>query len=187
MTASFVETIILAVVSLSVTFVLFRWLESRAQGTSEVMGTTIKYGGALAGFVLVFSLTSYVYSRLAAEDGRTEIDLAGDYVVELYEHGGGRFDGTATIRQRPGTNRVDLAGEVVSTETPPSVTFHTIEGVIRDRRIIWLYENDMREMGLALGTLPADRPDHFVLTYTDLMGSDLNHDPDGRLVFRRKP
>jgi hypothetical protein len=47
----------LALVTLVLTFVLFRFLQSQAEGQSKLLGGTIKYGGSLAGFVLssVFS------------------------------------------------------------------------------------------------------------------------------------
>lgn len=49
--------------------------------------------------------------------------------------------------------------------------------------MVWLCENDLREMGIALGTVTADRPDRIVMTYADVLGGDLNADAQGSLVF----
>jgi hypothetical protein len=185
MSESFVEVVILAVVSLLITFVLFRWLESHAEGQSDLMGGTIKYGGALAGFVLVFWLTSHAYQRTHDDEDRTEIDLAGEYRIEELSSNGQTSKGTATIRQRGRTTRVDITGDVESTQRPPSISFHTVEGVVRGRRLIWLYENEDREIGVALGDIQSDRPDRVVLIYSDLSGSDANSDPRGQLIFTR--
>ena len=185
MSQSFVEVVILAVISLLVTFVVFKWLESHAEGQSELMGGTIKYGGALAGFVLVFWLTSHAYDRARDNEDSTEIDLAGEYRVELVQGDGQKLMGTATIRQRGKESRIDITGEVESPLTPPSISFHTVEGVLHGRRLIWLYENEEREVGLALGDIQSDRPARVVLTYSDVSDTDTNSDPHGKLIFTR--
>jgi hypothetical protein len=185
MSESFVEVVILAVVSLVITFVLFRWLESHAEGQSEILGGTIKYGGALAGFVLVFWLTSHAFERTQEREDSTQIDLAGEYRIELVRKDGQTRKGTATIRQRGKAARVDITGDVENTFRPPAVSFHTVEGVVRGRRLIWLYENEDRELGIALGDIQSDRPDRVVLSYSDLSNSDANSDPRGRLIFTR--
>jgi hypothetical protein len=186
MSESFIEVVTLAVISLLITFVLFRWLESHAEGQSELMGGTIKYGGALAGFVLVFWLTSHAVERTQQRDDGTEIDLAGEYRIELVRGDGETRTGTATIRQRGKEARIDITGEVESVLRPPSVSFHTVEAVVRGRRLIWLYENEDRELGIALGDIQSDRPHRVVLSYSDLSTSDVNSDPSGRLIFIRE-
>lgn len=185
MSESFVEVVILAVLSLIVTFVLFKWLESHAEGQSELMGGTIKYGGALAGFVLVFWLTSHAFERTREQEDGTEIDLAGEYHIEELASDGQTSKGTATIRQRGNASRIDITGEIESTQRPPSISFHTVEGVLHGRRLIWLYENEDREIGIALVDIQSDKPDRLVLTYSDISASDINDDPRGRLIFTR--
>jgi hypothetical protein len=185
MSESFVEVVILAVLSLVITFVLFKWLESHAEGQSELLGGTIKYGGAVAGFVLVFWLTSHAFEQTQEREDSTDIELAGEYRIELVRNDGQTRAGTATIRQRGKTTRIDITGEVENTYQPPSVSFHTVEGVLRGRRLIWLYENEDRELGLALGDIQSDRPARVVLSYSDVSGSDVNTDPRGRLIFTR--
>ena len=185
MSESFIEVVILAVISLLITFVLFRWLESHAEGQSELLGGTIKYGGALAGFVLVFWLTSHAYERTQDKEDGTDIDLAGEYRIEELNSNGQTSKGTATIRQRGKAARIDITGDLESTERPPSISFHTVEGVLRGRRLIWLYENEDREIGIALGDIQSDRPARVVLTYSDISASDINDDPRGRLIFTR--
>lgn len=185
MSESFVEVVILAVLSLVITFVLFKWLESHAEGQSELMGGTIKYGGAVAGFVLVFWLTSHAFERTQEREDSTDIELAGEYRIELVRSDGQSRQGTATIRQRGKAARVDITGDVENTHQPPAVSFHTVEGMLRGRRLIWLYENEDRELGIALGDIQSDRPDRVVLSYSDLSNSDVNSDPRGRLIFTR--
>ena len=42
--------------------------------------------------------------------------------------------------------------------------------------------------GIALGDVQSNRPGRIVVTYGDVLGTDLNEDVQGRLVFtRRKP
>jgi hypothetical protein len=185
MSESFVEVVILAVLSLVITFVLFKWLESHAEGQSELLGGTIKYGGAVAGFVLVFWLTSHAFEQTQEREDSTDIQLAGEYRIEERAGDGKTSKGTATIRQRGKATRIDITGDVESTHRPPSISFHTVEGVLHGRRLIWLYENEDREIGIALADIQSDRPDRLVLTYSDVSASDVNDDPRGRLIFTR--
>ncbi|HEX2187703.1 MAG TPA: hypothetical protein VHG51_02335 [Longimicrobiaceae bacterium] len=186
MSTDFTEFLGLAVLSLAITFVLFRWLESRADAQHALLGGTIKYGGALAGFVLVFWLSSRVYATSFSGGDRTEISLAGEYDLRQQKANGQERSGWATIRQRNGRPDFDISGEVESVSTPPSVSFQTVVGVIKGRRLIWLYENARREMGFALGDVRSDHPDRIVLLYADVLGSDLNADVEGRLVLTRR-
>lgn len=93
--------------------------------------------------------------------------------------------GTATIRQRGKDSRIDITGEIENPRTPMSISFHTVEGVVRGRRLIWLYENEEREVGLALGDIQSDRPARIVLSYSDVSDTDTNSDPHGRVIFTR--
>lgn len=185
MSGGFLELLIIAVLSLMITFVLFRWLESRAEAESPLLGGTIKYGGALGGFVLIFWLLSYFHANAGRE--RTDISLAGEYDIQQIRSDGQTRKGSATIRQKDGSPEIDISGEVESKRNPPAVSFHTVLGVLKGRRLVWLYENDRREMGIGLGDIRS--PDRILLTYGDVLGSDLNADIQGRLIFtkRKKP
>ena len=188
MSGAFLEFLVVAVLSLVITFVLFRWLESRAEAESPLLGGTIKYGGALAGFVLVFWLSSYLYRNMFVAEGKTAISLDGEYDVAEIASNRQTSKGSATIRQDQGKPSFDITGEVESTQDPPSISFHTITGIMKERRLVWLYENEHGEMGIALGDVQSNRPDRIILTYGDVPGTDLNEDVQGRLVFtRRKP
>jgi hypothetical protein len=188
MSGNFVEFLIVAVLSLVITFVLFRWLESRAEAESPLLGGTIKYGGALAGFVLVFWLSSYLDRTMFSADAKTAISLDGEYDMLEIDSNRQTSKGSATIRQDEGRTSFDITGEVESTQNPPSISFHTITGIMKERRLVWLYENELGEMGIALGDVQSNRPDRIVVTYGDVLGTDLNEDVQGRLVLtRRKP
>jgi hypothetical protein len=188
MSGQFFEFLIVAVLSLGITFVLFRWLESHAEAESPLLGGTIKYGGALAGFVLVFWLSSYLYRNMFSADARTAISLDGEYDMVEIASNRETSRGSATIRQEPGKTSFDITGEIESVQNPPSISFHTLTGIMKERRLVWLYENEQGEMGIALGDVRSDHPDRIVVTYGDVLGTDLNEDVQGRLVFtRRKP
>jgi hypothetical protein len=184
MSAGFLELLIIAVVSLSITFVLFRWLESRAEAESPLLGGTIKYGGALGGFVLIFWLLTYIHANNYSGRERTDISLAGEYDIQQIRSDGQTRKGSATIRQREGNPELDIDGEIESKQDPPSLSFHTELGVLKGRRLVWLYENERREMGIALGDIRS--PDRILLTYGDVLGSDLNADIQGRLIFTKR-
>ncbi|MEO8379801.1 MAG: hypothetical protein ABI779_09075 [Acidobacteriota bacterium] len=173
----------LALISLGLTFVLFRFLKSSAQGQGKLLGGTIRYGGSLAGFVLVFGLLFGAFHQLRRDPGETTpISLAGKWSLELHPSSGAVVHGSATIRQRRNDPVLDISGELV--ETP--ITFNSIVGVIRNRNIYLIYENLDRERGLIRGQVIEDTPKTLHLVYTDLVGYDLNKDPSGILILTRK-
>ncbi|HEU0015276.1 MAG TPA: hypothetical protein VFQ45_16430 [Longimicrobium sp.] len=186
MKLEFAEFLATAILSLLITFVLFRWLESRAEGESKLLGGSIKYGGALAGFVMVFWLSSHTYGEVFRASASTPIDLAGEFDVQLIRHDGQTRAGTALITQVKGSPNVEIQGEVENDSRPYPIEFHTIQATLHERRLIWVYENEARELGLGMGTVATNRPDRIVFSYADISGADLNADPAGRLVFTRR-
>jgi len=129
----------LALVTLLLTFILFRFLQSQAEGQSKLLGGTIKYGGSLAGFVLIFSILFGAFYRLRADPGvTTPISLAGKWSIELQTSKGGVETGTVTIRQRRGDPVLAMDGELTGFG---ATTFTTVVGVIRDRSVYFIYEN----------------------------------------------
>ena len=184
MSPTFIEFTILAVLSLVITFVLFRWLESRADATSPLIGGTIKYGGALAGFVLIFWLLSYIYDNSFSSRIKTGIQLEGAYYIHQWKPGGVAQVGSATISQRIGDPEFDIVGEVENEKNPPSISFHTVSGVIKDKRLVWLFENNHREMGIGLGDIRSDQK--FVMTCGDVLGNELDAGIKGDLIFTKR-
>ena len=173
----------LALVSLGLTYVLFRFLESFATGKSKTVGGTIQYGGALAGFVLIFGLLFGAFAKLRPETGlTTPISLEGAWSLELHTGRGAMFKGKATIRQRPKDPVLEMSGEVFG---PKPVTFGSMLGVIRNRDIYLIYENIEGERGLLHGLVTEDKPKSLLLVYTDLVGHDKNDDPTGTLRLSR--
>jgi len=173
----------LALVSLALTFVLFRFLKSRAVGKGKILGGTIRYGGALAGFVLIFGLLFGSFHKLRQDPGvTTPISLAGEWSIELHTSTNEVFKGKVTIRQRRNDPVLEMSGEVYGQDP---VTFNSIVGVIRDRNIYLIYENFAGERGLIRGQATEDAPKTLRLAYNDLVGSDANHDPAGILVLTR--
>jgi hypothetical protein len=173
----------LALVSLGLTYVLFHFLKSFATGKSKTVGGTIQYGGALAGFVLIFGILFGAFAKLRPETGvTTPISLAGHWSLELHTSRDQTFKGTATIRQRPKDPVLEMSGEVSG---PKPVTFGSMLGVIRNREVYLIYENLEGERGLLRGHVTEDKPKSLLLVYTDLIGSDKNNDPTGTLRLTR--
>lgn len=174
----------LALLSLALTFVLFRFLKAQAKGKGKLLGGTITYGGSLAGFVLIFSLLFGAFYRLRSDPGvTTSISLAGDWKAELQTSTQHRIEGSVTIRQRRGDPVLDMSGEM---NGPKPVTFDAMVGMIRGRDLYFIYENLEGERGIIRGKVTTDEPTTLRLVYTDLIGSDLNGDATGVLLLTRK-
>jgi len=174
----------LALVTLVLTFVLFRFLQSQAEGQGKLLGGTIKYGGSLAGFVLIFSILFGAFYRLRADPGvTTPISLAGEWSIELRTSKAEVETGVVTIRQRHGDPLLQMNGEITGVQ---ATTFTTVVGVIRDRRVYFIYENLHGESGIIRGLIPSDTPKALTLVYTDLVGHDRNGDPSGTLILTRR-
>src|SRR4051794_2418537 len=174
----------LALVTLVLTFVLFRFLQSQAEGQSKLLGGTIKYGGSLARLLLGFRLLFRAFFQLRADPGvTTPISLAGEWSVELRTSKATVEKGVVTIRQRSGDPVLQMNGEITGEK---ATTFTTKVGVIRDRSVYFIYENLQGESGIIRGHVPNDTPKALTLVYTDLIGSDRNDDPTGTLVLTRR-
>ena len=172
----------LALVSLGLTYVLFRFLKSFATGKSKTVGGTIQYGGALAGFVLIFGILFGAFTKLRPTGVTTPISLAGKWSLELHTSHNETFKGTATIRQAKNDPVLEMSGEVAG---PKPVTFSSMLGVIRHRDVYLIYENLEGERGLLHGHVTEDKPQSLLLVYTDLIGHDKNNDPTGTLRLKR--
>jgi len=180
----FMIVIGLALISLLLTYVLFRVLQAQAEGQGKLLGGTIKYGGSLAGFVLVFSILFGAFYRLRADPGvTTPISLAGHWSMELRMSHGGVEKGVVTITQRHGDPVLAMQGEITSAG---ATTFSTVVGVIRDRNVYFVYENLDGERGIIRGKATNDNPSTLRLTYTDLLGYDRNNDPSGILLLQKQ-
>lgn len=182
---AFTEFLIISIVSLAITFVLFNKLDSYATGKTKILGGSIKYGGALGGFILIFYVIFYSYSTVIVSDEKTNIDINGKWEIQLVTMKGEERSGRATIYQKKRSVRLQVAGDVESTTTPPSVSFSSLVAVLKGRRLVFLYENSRREMGIALGDIQSNKPKVFTIYYYDVLSSDTNNDPEGRIIFSR--
>lgn len=175
----------LALVTLILTFVLFRFLNSHAEGKGKLLGGTIRYGGALAGFVMIFGLLFGAFHRLHGDPGvKTPVSLAGRWKIDLRTSTQAAVSGSAIIRQRRNDPVLEMSGELLG---QTAVTFSSIVGVIRGRDIHLIYETLEGERGLIHGQIPDDDPKTLRLVYNDLVGFDKNTDPAGILVLTRIP
>ena len=185
-TRIFIHLLIVAVISLAVTFVVFEYLDSYAEGKGELLGGTILYGGALAGYVVIFGILFAAYTKIGNKGEQTNININGQWSLCQVKHNGDERRGIARIYQTKGNTRLEVAGEVESKMTPPSVTFNSLVAVLKGRRFVFLYENNRREMGIALGDIVDNHPNHFTVTYYDVLKSDYNQDPEGQITFSKK-
>lgn len=172
----------LALLSLGLTYVLFHFLKSFATGKSKTVGGTIQYGGALAGFVLIFGILFGAFAKLRPAGVTTSISLAGKWSLELHTSHDQTIKGAATIRQNRNDPVLEMSGEVFG---PKPVTFGSMLGVIRNREVYLIYENLEGERGLLHGHVTEDKPKSLLLVYTDLIGHDKNNDPTGTLRLTR--
>jgi hypothetical protein len=172
----------LALVSLGLTYVLFHFLKSFATGKSKTVGGTIQYGGALAGFVLIFGILFGAFAKLRPTGVTTPISLDGKWSLELHNSHNQTIKGEARIRQTKNDPVLEMSGEVFG---PKPVTFGSMLGVIRHREVYLIYENLEGERGLLRGHVTEDKPKSLLLVYTDLIGSDKNNDPTGTLRLTR--
>jgi hypothetical protein len=174
----------LAVISGVLTFILFRFLDAKAEGKGKLLGGTIRYGGSLAGFVLLFSILFGAFYKLRPNPGvMTPVSLAGDWDLQELTSTGKSFKGSATIRQQKNDPILEMGGEIVGGK---SATFTTMYGVIRDRNVYLIYENIDGERGIIRGQVTTDAPTKLTLIYTDLIGHDRNNDPTGTLVLTKR-
>lgn len=173
----------LAAVSVSLTYVLFKFLQSQAEGKGKFLGGTIQYGGSLAGFLLIFSILFGAFYRLKSDPGiTTPINIAGDWSLELRTSKQTKVAGTVTILQRQGDPHITMSGEINGAQ---AVTFDSMVGMIRERDIYLIYENLEGERGVIRGKAATNEPATLSLVYTDLIGSDRNQDPTGMLLLKR--
>ena len=191
------DFLVITIISLGITFVLFRYLNAFASGKAKLLGTSIKYGGSLVGFVLVFQILLHGYSSIVVPSPtptivvsppETPIYISGEWNIVLITNDQNKRSGTASIRQEPGSARFEIVGEVEKkADTSSTVNFFSVVGILKERRIIFLYENDQREIGIALGTIQENEPNSFAIYYYDIMSSDINQDPQGRVILSRRP
>jgi hypothetical protein len=186
MNQSFIEFLIIALLSLGVTFVLFHYLQAYAEGQSQLLGGTIKYGGSLAGFALISVLFTQVYDSIVKTENSqkmgesTVVNLAGDYRMR-YEVNNRMQDGEAHIVQEPGSPNFLISGAVGKRTFRGDCCY-----VGPRRRMYFLYENNAGEQGLAMGDLLSDRPDSIMLAWYDAYTFDVDGDTTGTMVLYLK-
>ena len=176
----------IGLVSLIPTFVLFRYLDAKAEGEGKYFGSTIKYGGSLAGFVVVFGVLFGAFYKLHAERGvTTPISLDGQWTMTMKTSTRRTFSGLVTIRQAEDDPYLDVAGEVDTIDGPPQ-TFGSVIGVISGRKVYFFYENTRGDRGVVEGRILDDHPTRLILSYHDLVGFDRNGDAAGMMYLDRR-
>jgi hypothetical protein len=186
MSLPFIEFLIIALLSLGVTFVLFHYLQAYAEGQGQILGGTIKYGGSLAGFALISVLFTQVYDSVVKTEGsqktgeRTTINLAGHYKMH-YEIHDRVQEGEVHIVQESGSPNFLISGAVGKR------TFRGDCGYIGPRRrMYFLYENSSGEQGIAMGDILEDRSDSIMLSWYDAYTFDVDGDTTGNIMLYLK-
>jgi hypothetical protein len=186
MNLPFIEFLIIALLSLGVTFVLFHYLQAYAEGQSQILGGTIKYGGSLAGFALISMLFTQVYDSVVKTENsqktgeHTSINIAGDYRMR-YEINDKIQQGEVHIIQEAGDPNFLISGSVGKR------TFRGDCGYVGPRRrMYFLYENNNGEQGIAMGDVLSDRPDSITIAWYDAYTFDVDGDTTGTIMLYLK-
>ena len=184
--------VILAIglVSLIVTFIVFKYLQSHAEGKGVFGNQTIRYGGALAGYVVVFSLLFGAFYSLSQDlNVQTEVSIEGKWNITLITSKDEIRKGTADITQENQSPFFTISGLVDNPDPKRKpLSFISPVGVIKEKIVQFIYETHHEggtERGIAKGIVQKNRPMEFFLTYEDLMYHDNNDDPLGRIEFSR--
>ena len=173
--------------SLIATYFLFQKMSSWAKASGKVLNQNVQYGGALAGFVIVFAILNFGFVSLSDHFSDTEIDISGKWALSTSGDNNTSIAlGTATIVQTNGSSNFEITGTFQNASIGlERVTFQSEVGRIRDRTMFFIYVNSDRERGICEGIIETDRPNTFFITYTDLIGADFNNDPKGRIDLTR--
>lgn len=178
----------ISLLSLFITFFLFKVLESYANAEGKALGSTVKYGGALAGFVVVTSSLVVLHNTLLpTPKPETNYDINGQWDIEFLHRSHASGDpilGAVSIHQQVGSKQISIVGETYSTVAGNRPAFKSITGTINDGNVIYVYDTTREELGLARGTLLEPTPEEFTVTFIDVV--DKNGDPEGTIKFTRK-
>lgn len=182
-----VVVVVLALVALLLTFVLFRYLDSFAQGQSEVMGATIKYGGALGGFVLILSLLSVMVIKFSeietlmrSEDEHSSYSVNG--VWQLQE--GSLRDGCMKIEQHSNSRLINVVA-ILEDDANLTTTMVSLIGEVVGNRIYFVFQSSTDEVGLAIADLIAHSPKQLTLNLEDLAMHERDGIKKGKLHWKK--
>ena len=179
----------ISLLSLLITFILFKVLDSYATAEGESLGQNLKYGGALAGFTIVSGALILIHnSFLPKEPPETLYNLDGKWEIRFLTRthaSGAPILGEATISQKKGSSQIEVAGKTFSTEGNSQVSFWSEIGGIDKNRIIFVYKNSRSnpDEGVATGTLLDTTPSEFVVTFIDI--KDGNSESTGEMQFTK--
>lgn len=183
---------IISLISAGITYLLFKKLSSFAEGQGKFWGSNIKYGGAIGGFVIVFGLLNFSMSQVKHSfvPVETNVEIDGIWYLKVTpDQKDTNLYGRAHIIQESGIKSFRINGEVRSSLNPPSISFFSHSATVenRSKKVVFIYENNLSEFGVAIGILLAEEPEHFFIKYYDIEGFDSNHDNTGRIDFSREP
>ena len=189
-----IPMVIIAVLSLIITFILFKFLQSNAVGEGTFFyNQKVKYGGALAGYIIIYSLLFYFYNKNMdkiypnrAPECYSEINLDGEWKIDAYPNDSTHRAGKGNINQKKNSCILSVYGEFENLiPGKPIVHFNSKIAQISGTEFYIVYVNDDNEAGVCTGKIDVYNTNTFYMVYYDLYGFDRNNNPTGRLVWTK--
>lgn len=185
-----ITTGIIALLSLAITFVLFKKMESTASGEGSIFANhRVRYGGAIAGFLIVYVFLFYGYNSLKPPpifELSTNHYLNGVWKIDAHPTSDVHTIGKGTIQQDKNNSIFKVRGEFDNLEEgKPKIIFNSIIGQIDGDDFYLIYETSQNERGVCTGKLDTNDPNKFYMDYYDLIGFDKQDNPTGRFYWTR--
>ena len=143
----------------------------------------LRAGGALGVFALVLMFNPPHIE--ADENCSTDINLAGKWDIKTHTAGGEKTIGEGSIKQRANSCDLDIYGNfgnVIAGQ--PKIHFSSDVAKIKGNSLKFIYTNSPNnESGVCEGKLNASNQTMFEVSYTDLIGRNVNDDLKGILTF----
>tara|TARA_R110001592_G_scaffold187790_1_gene432682 strand:+ start:652 stop:1221 length:570 start_codon:yes stop_codon:yes gene_type:complete len=182
----------ISLLSLFLTVIFSRYLESWAEGQGSVFVGTVRYGGAVGIYVICFLLLFGSYTVLLdKENATTEIVIAGEWTLKVFPGDNSEMRvGRANVLQKAGSEHFEIIGNLEASKMRPSLSFKSLSGVIHSRNLIFVYETSSskgQQLGVALGSVSSNVPTKIRAQYYDVVDRDLDKDSAGRLELIRTP
>lgn len=183
--------VVICLVALTITVVLFKHLDSSAEGEGTALNGKVKYGGALAGFVVVSGVLSSIYVLTKPEDLEisrvgilevTEIDIAGrwemrhrfvDLETEELEDSG-RWE-EVCIHQKRGVPSFTVEGYILSQlGGDQDISFRSSQASIEGQKLEFTLLTNTGESAKAQAYIASNDPRQMIFEIID------QDEPDGR-------
>ncbi len=137
-------------------------------------------------FLIIGLMLQVLPNNFVTTNGKTTINLNGNWELLLTTSKNEKRKGEAIIKQKRGNIRLKIIGKIESTTKPPFISFSSLVAILKNSRLVFLYETSDRQMGIALGDIYSNNPKTFNVKYYDVSSTDTNKDPEGGIEFLRR-